>query len=87
MSPMSILKASLAHWHAEEAEASAVLEMYLNNVVGVPSHPDLMKDFNSYVCRLSSARENIQTVESFISQVEMQLAPKRTPPAQPGSTP
>ena len=73
MSPVSILRASRAHWFAQEAEASTMLELYLNNPVGVPSHPDLMKEINDAVCKLACARENIKTIEDLLAQVEGQL--------------
>jgi len=80
----SLLRASLIHFKAQEAEAIAILEAYCNRSVAVADHSNLVGEVNEWVSRLTEARDNITTLESLLSAASDQL---QTPPPNSVDTP
>ena len=64
----SLISASLAHFRAQEAEALAVLEIYLNKASGVADHSGIVDEINKWCRTLTEARENITTLQNLIAR-------------------
>ena len=58
-----LLKAALSHYEAQRDEALAVLEVYLNNSVGIGEHSGLIDEIKSWTEKLTEAEENMATIK------------------------
>ena len=58
-----LLKAALSHYEAQRDEALAVLEVYLNNSVGIGEHSGLIDEIKNWTEKLTEAEENMATIE------------------------
>jgi len=65
-----IINAALAKLEAERAEALAILHLYLNTPVGVPSHSDIIKEIIDATQKLSGADSTISTLQQLVSAPE-----------------
>ena len=62
-----ILKATLSHYEAQRDEALAVLEVYINNSVGIGEHSRLIDEVKGWTEKLTEAEENIVTIKRHFS--------------------
>ena len=60
----TILRAALARFESESAEAIAVIELYLNNPTGVADHSSVVDEVVDAINRLTNAQEAIDTIHS-----------------------
>ena len=58
-----LLKAALSQYEAQRDEASAVLEVYFNNSVGIGDHSNLLNEITEWTQKLTEAEENIDTLK------------------------
>jgi hypothetical protein len=58
-----LLQAALSHYEAQRDEALAVLEVYLNNPVGIGEHSNLLDEIKEWTHKLTEAEENISTLD------------------------
>jgi len=58
-----LLKAALSHYEAQRDEALAVLEVYLNNSVGIGEHSGLIDEIKNWTEKLTEAEENMATIK------------------------
>lgn len=65
-----LLKAALAHYRAQKAEALATLEVYFNNSVGVGEHSNLLDEVKKWTETLTDAEENIDTLQKHFCDDE-----------------
>ena len=79
-----LLNASYVHWKAKEAEATALLDVYLNKSAGIADHPGLLEEVNAAVEMLSQARENMTTIDLIINNPVNQPTPGMPPGFPPG---
>jgi len=63
-----LLKAALSQYEAQRDEALAVLEVYLNNPVGIGEHSNLLKEITEWTQRLTEAEENISTLQKHFCE-------------------
>ena len=58
-----LIKAALTNYEAQRDEALAVLEVYLNNSVGIGEHSGLIDEVKAWTEKLTEAEENIETIK------------------------
>lgn len=58
-----LVRASLAKFEADRQEAITVIELYLNNPVGVPEHSSIVSELTTAITRLADAEEAIAAIE------------------------
>lgn len=58
-----ILQAAFSHYEAKRDEALAVLDVYLNNPVGIGEHSGLLEEIIKWTQVLTEAEENIETLK------------------------
>ena len=59
----TLYKALISSYKAQRDEARAILEVYLNNSVGVAEHSGLLGEMQSWAIKLSEAEEVIEALE------------------------
>ena len=63
---INILDALYAIYTADELQASANLNNYLNNAAGIGEHPDVVVEAKKLVEKIGSARANRELVKSML---------------------
>ena len=63
---INILDALYAIYTADELQASANLNNYLNNAAGIGEHPDVVAEAKKLVEKIGSARANRELVNSML---------------------
>lgn len=63
-----LLKAALSQYEAQRDEALAVLEVYLNNPVGIGEHSNLLNEILEWTQKLTEAEENITTLRKHFCE-------------------
>ena len=58
-----LIKALKARYKAQSAEAEATIEVYLNNAAGIGEHPQIVDEVAKQLEILSSANDNLETLE------------------------
>ena len=64
------VRALQARYQAEIEEALAVIDLYLNNSVGVGEHPDISTVLDDAVDRLDNARSKLNTLSAMFPEPE-----------------
>ena len=57
----------------EIAECTATLMVYASNSTGIGEHPQHLEEMDKLVNRLTTARDNLKTVQSLQEQVFQQM--------------
>jgi len=65
---MDYLVALKMTYEAEIATATANLENYLYNSVGVAEHPDIIKSMDAMIEKIAAAREKILVIEEKLDE-------------------
>ena len=65
MSKRAFLEALEARYNAEITEADAVMEVYLNNSVGIGEHPQHLEEMDKLVQKIADAKEKIEVLKEF----------------------
>ena len=65
---MDYLVALKMTYEAEIATATANLENYLYNSVGVAEHPDIIKSMDAMIEKIAAAKEKILVVEEKLNE-------------------
>ena len=65
---MDYLVALKMTYEAEIATATAKLENYLYNSVGVAEHPDIIKSMDAMIEKIAAAKEKILVVEEKLDE-------------------
>ena len=60
-----ILNALRARYEADIAEASATVNIYLTNSVGIGEHPQHLEEVNKQIDKIAQAKEKIDVLEQF----------------------
>ena len=60
-----LLDALRARYEADIAEASATIEIYLTNSVGIGEHPQHIEEVNKQIDKIAQAKEKIDVLEQF----------------------
>ncbi len=60
-----LFEAAIARFKADRDEARALLEVYLNDSVGVGDHASLVNDVTELTRKLTEAEENIRTLRTI----------------------
>lgn len=61
------IKALNDYYVSQISESVAILNVYLNNSVGVGEHPDLLEEIKKYVDKLDSADSKLNTLQKYIN--------------------
>jgi hypothetical protein len=59
---MTKLEAARKYYEAQAAEAEAIIDVYLNNSVGIGEHHQIMEELRKQIEILSNARDCIDTI-------------------------
>lgn len=62
---MNKLEAAKKYYEGIAAEAEVIIDLYLNNSVGIGEHPDIMGELRNQISKLSEAREGIDTITTL----------------------
>ena len=62
-----LLKAVLAHANGEIQKHKANVEVYLSKSVGIGEHPQFIDELDKLINKISSAEENIQTLNKYFT--------------------
>ena len=60
-----ILDALRARYEADIAEASATVNIYLTNSVGIGEHPQHLEEIDKQIDKIAQAKEKIYVLEQF----------------------
>ena len=60
-----ILDALRARYEADIAEASATVNIYLTNSVGIGEHPQHLEEVDKQIDKIAQAKEKIDVLEQF----------------------
>jgi hypothetical protein len=60
-----ILDALRARYEADIAEASATVNIYLTNSVGIGEHPQHLEEIDKQMDKIAQAKEKIDVLEQF----------------------
>ena len=60
-----ILDALRARYEADIAEASATVNIYLTNSVGIGEHPQHLEEIDKQIDKIAQAKEKIDVLEQF----------------------
>jgi|TARA_R110000822_G_scaffold251934_1_gene378704 predicted transcriptional regulator len=61
----SLLKALEVRYEAQIAEAEAILEIYLENSVGIGEHPQHIEEIDKLFEKIATAKEKLGEVEEW----------------------
>ena len=61
----AILNALRTRYEAEIAEADAIVNIYLENSVGIGEHPQHIDEVNKLVDKIAQAKEKLEVLEEF----------------------
>jgi len=59
----NLVKALARKYEAAIAEATATVEIYLNNSVGIGEHPQHIEELDKLITKISNAQENLDTLK------------------------
>ena len=65
-----LLQAALSKYEANRDEALAILDVYLNNTVGIGEHSNLLEEVTKWTEALTEAEENIETLNRHFNNGE-----------------
>jgi response regulator of citrate/malate metabolism len=65
-----LLQAALSKYEANRDEALAILDVYLNNSVGIGEHSNLLEEVTKWTEILTEAEENIETLNRHFNNGE-----------------
>ena len=65
-----LLQAALSKYKANRDEALAILDVYLNNSVGIGEHSNLLEEVTKWTEALTEAEENIETLNRHFNNGE-----------------
>ena len=63
-----LYKALLSHYKAQKDEARAVMEVYLNNAVGIGEHSNVLDELKKWTSKLAEAEEAISSLQKNFQQ-------------------
>ena len=59
-----LLEALISHYKAQKNEALAIIDLYLNNSVGIGDHSNILDELKQWTTKLSEAQENLMVLET-----------------------
>jgi uncharacterized protein (DUF342 family) len=59
----NLVKAMARKYEAAIAEATATVEIYLDNSVGIGEHPQHIQELDKLLTKISNAQENLDTLK------------------------
>ena len=65
-----LFQAALSKYEANRDEALAILDVYLNNSVGIGEHSNLLEEVTKWTEALTEAEENIETLNRHFNNGE-----------------
>ena len=60
-----ILNALRSRYKADIEEASATINIYLNNSVGIGEHPQHLEEIDKLLSKIADAKDKIEALEDF----------------------
>ena len=62
-----LLEALVSHYIAQKDEALAVIDLYLNNSVGIGDHSNILDELKQWTTKLSEAQENLMVLKKYFT--------------------
>ena len=62
-----LLEALTSHYKAQKDEALVVIDLYLNNSVGIGDHSNILDELKNWTTKLSEAQENLMVLEKYFA--------------------
>jgi|TARA_Y100001972_G_scaffold105653_1_gene133389 hypothetical protein len=60
-----MVSALRARYEADIAEADAVINIYLNNPVGIGEHPQHLDEVDKLLAKIADAKDKLESLEDF----------------------
>tara|TARA_R100000687_G_C6322982_1_gene105890 strand:+ start:43 stop:228 length:186 start_codon:yes stop_codon:yes gene_type:complete len=60
-----MVSALRARYEADIAEADAVINIYLNNPVGIGEHPQHLDEVDKLLTKIADAKDKLESLEDF----------------------
>ena len=67
----NLVKALARKYEAAIAEATATVEIYLDNSVGIGEHPQHIQELDKLLTKISNAQENLDTLKKHFDYYEI----------------
>tara|TARA_B100000900_G_C20359115_1_gene625557 strand:- start:187 stop:387 length:201 start_codon:yes stop_codon:yes gene_type:complete len=65
VSRVGMVSALRARYEADIAEADAVINIYLNNPVGIGEHPQHLDEVDKLLAKIADAKDKLESLEDF----------------------
>tara|TARA_B100000674_G_scaffold120306_1_gene91521 strand:- start:497 stop:697 length:201 start_codon:yes stop_codon:yes gene_type:complete len=65
VSRVGMVSALRARYEADIAEADAVINIYLNNPVGIGEHPQHLDEVDKLLTKIADAKDKLESLEDF----------------------
>jgi hypothetical protein len=62
------VSALIKKYEAEMAEAEANLDLYMNSLVAIGEHSDLLEEHTKWIEKYTNAKDNLETVKTLFNQ-------------------
>ena len=66
-----LFRALTKKYEADIAHASATLQIYFDNPVGIGEHPQRLEEMNKLVCQLATAEDNLQALNKHFNNTQI----------------
>jgi len=68
-----LLEALISHYKAQKDESIAVIDLYLNNSVGIGDHSNILDELKKWTTKLSEAQDNLTILEEYFVEQQDEL--------------
>ena len=65
MSRVGMINALRARYEADNAEADATINIYLNNPVGIGEHPQHLEEVDKLMAKIAEAKDKLESLKEF----------------------
>ena len=66
-----LFRALVKKYEADIAHASATLQIYFDNTVGIGEHPQHLEEMDKLVCQLATAEDNLQALNKHFNNTQI----------------
>ena len=66
-----LFRALTKKYEADIAHASATLQIYFDNPVGIGEHPQHLEEMDKLVCTLATAEDNLQALNKHFNNTQI----------------
>ena len=66
-----LFRALVKKYEADIAAASATLQIYFDNPVGIGEHPQHLEEMDKLVCSLATAEDNLKALNKYFNNTQI----------------